>query len=113
MTSVFRTHSCRGLPLKFGLALALVAGQMPAQAAANGLVLPDGASTQVPDQPDAADNGKAKEEVVLPEAADKEGPVIVTTDKVKVPKKQRPIKLGKVKPDEFTTKPQQVVKALR
>lgn len=117
MTSVFRTHSCRGMPLKFGLALALVVGQMSAQAALNRLVLPEGASTQVPDQPDVVDNGKGKgngnEEVILPDPPDKQGPVIVTTDKVKVPKKHRQVKLGKVKPEKFDTKPQQVVKALR
>lgn len=127
MTSVFRTHSCRGMPLKFGLALALVVGQMSAQAAPNGLVLPEGASTQVPDQPDVVDNGKGNgkgnsngkgngkgnEEVILPDPPDKQGPVIVTTDKVKVPKKHRQVKLGKVKPEKFDTKPQQVVKALR
>ena len=118
MTSVFRTHSCRGMPLKFGLALALVVGQMPAQAASNGLVLPKGASTQVPDQlPDVVGNGngkgKGKEEVILPDPPDKKGPVIVTTDKVKIPKMQRQIKHGKVEPEKFDTKPQQVVKALR
>jgi len=101
------------MSLNIGLALALLAGQMSAHAAANGIVLPPGASTQVPDQLDAADKSKVKEEVVLPEAANKVGPVIVTTDKVKIPKKQRPIKLGKVKADKFATKPQQVVKALR
>ena len=120
MTLVFRTHSCRGMPLKFGLALALVVGQMPAQAASNGLVLPKGASTQVPDQlPDVVGNGngkgkgKGKEEVILPDPPDKKGPVIVTTDKVKIPKKQRQIKYGKVEPEKFDTKPQQVIKALR
>ena len=109
------------MPLKFGLALALVVGQMSAQAAPNGLVLPEGASTQVPDQPDMVDNGKGNsngngkgnEEVILPDPPDKQGPVIVTTDKVKVPKKHRQVKLGKVKPEKFDTKPQQVVKALR
>lgn len=113
MTSVFQTGSCRGMSLNLGLALALLAGQMSAQAAANGVVLPAGASTQVPDLPEAADNSKVKEAVVLPEPANKEGPVIVTTDKVKTPAKQRQIKLGKVKPEKFSTKPQQVVKALR
>lgn len=110
MTSVFRTESCRGVSLKIGLALALVFSQMFAQAAAN---LPEGASTQVPDQPDAADKSIAKDEVVLPDAANKEGPVIVSTDKVQTPKKKHEVKRGKVKPDMYPTKPQQVVKALR
>ena len=110
MTSVFRTASCQGVSLKIGLALALLLGQVYAHAAAN---LPAGASLQVPDQPEATNNGKVKEEVVLPEAANTAGPVIVTTDKLKVPKKQRQVKLGKAKPDKVASKPQQVVKALR
>lgn len=110
MTSVFRTGSCQGASLKIGLALALLLGQMYANAAVD---LPAGASLQVPDQPEATSNSKVKEEVVLPEAANKEGPVIVTTDKLKVPKTKRQVKLGKAKPDKYPTKPQQVVKALR
>ena len=110
MTSIFRTESCRGVSLKIGLVLALLFSQMFAQAAAN---LPEGASTQVPDQPEVNDKNKAKDEVVLPDAANKEGPVIVTTDKVKNPKTKREIKRGKVKPDKFATKPQQAVSALR
>ena len=110
MTSVFRTASCQGASLKIGLALALLVGQAYAQSAAS---LPAGASLQVPDQPEVTKNGKVKEEVALPDTANKEGPVIVTTDKLKVPKTKRQVKLGKVKPDQYTSKPQQAVKALR
>lgn len=96
MSTVFQTQSCRRTPLKIGLALALLGGQGFAQPAANGLVPPPEASTQASGQPDAAD-----------------GPVIVSTDKAKDPKAKHQVKLGKVKPDQYTSKPQQAVKALR
>ena len=116
MTSVFRTNSCREISLKIGLALALalVAGQMSVQAAApTGPGLPIGPSTQVPDQPDAPDKANAKDEPALPNGANNEGPVIVSDEQGKPPKTKREVKRGKVKPDQFPTSPQQVVKALR
>lgn len=114
MTSVFRTNSCREMFLKIGLALALAAGQMSAQAAAStGPALPKGASTQVPDQPDAPDKANAKDEPVLPNGANNEGPVIVSDEQAKPPKTKREVRRGKVKPDQFATQPQQMVKTLR
>lgn len=114
MMSVFRTDSYWGMLRKIGLALTLVAGQISVQAAApNGPALPEGASTQLPDQLDSPEKINAKDEPALTKGTNSEGPVGNSDALGKPPKTKREVKLGKVKPDQFPTNPQQVVKVLR
>lgn len=75
------------LPANAALALAILAGQIPAHAAA-------------PEQPGPPDpNGS--------------GPVIVSPDPVKPPPKHRTLKRAPVKPQTYPSKPQQPVRTLR
>lgn len=76
------------LPIKASLAMALLIGMMPAQAAPSGQ--PDSAAS-VPD-------------------TDK---VIVSNDPVKPARKSRKISRAPAKPETYPTKPQQAVRSLR
>jgi hypothetical protein len=78
------------LPLKAGLAAALLASMLPVQAAGEAALPPAGA--------------------VAPDDTDK---VIVSDDPVKPPQKHRKVIRAPVKPENYPTKPQQRVRILR
>lgn len=86
MTTFFRSSSSCISSIKVGLMLAFLVGQMPVQAALK--------------EPDPPDHTGA-------------GPVVVSTDKVKNPNKQRQLKRGPTKPETYATKPQQQIPNLR
>lgn len=77
------------LHAKAVLALALLASQMAVQAAKN----------EPPAKPEPNANSN--------------GPVVVTTDKVKEPKKHHEVKHGMVKPERHPSHPQRAVNVLR
>lgn len=87
MTAFIRAASCWKSPAKAALALAILASQLPVQAAA-------------PPQPGPPASGDA-------------GPVIVSPDPVKPPPKHRTLKRAPVKPQTYPSKPQQAVRTLR
>ena len=89
MTSVPIASSARFSRIKGGLALAFLLTQLSAQAA------PD-----VPAPPD-------------PNGLNDTGPVIVSTDPVKKPPGRQKVKRGPVKPETYSSKPQQQIPALR
>ena len=87
MTSIVRSFSAWRSATKIVLMLAFLVSQMPAQAA--GPEVPRGANPN------------------------DSGPVIVSTDKGKTPKRHRELKPGPVKPEKYPSKPQQQVRNLR
>lgn len=87
MTAFTSAASCWKSPAKAVLALAILASQVPVQAAA-------------PPTPGPAD-------------ASGSGPVIVSPDPVKKPPKHRTLKRGPVKQETYPSKPQQAVRTLR
>jgi hypothetical protein len=89
MTTFARSSSYWLSRTKVGLTLTLLVSQMTVQAA--------------PSEPDPPDISNASNS----------GPVIVSTDKGKSPSKQRHLKRGPSKPEQYPTKPQQQVPHLR
>lgn len=86
MTPFVRSSLSRISPAKAVLTLTFVFSQVPAQAAA----------PQVPSPPD-----------------NESGPVIVSTEKGKIPHKHREVKRGQVKPEVQLSKPQKLISTLR
>ncbi len=87
MTSIVRSFSAWRSAPKIVLTVAFLVSQMPVQAAA-------------PEVPGPADPNDS-------------GPVIVSTDKGKPPKRHRELKPGPVKPEKYLSRPQQQVRSLR
>jgi len=93
MTFYSRTPASWALHGKVGLVLALLVAHLAVQAAQH--------------EPNATPEPNANAR------ANADGPVVVSTDKAKEPKKHRETKRGPVKPERYPTQPQQVVKTLR